>query len=368
MKHSRRSKRVKRSIFDIKSYILVFMGVFVGSALCVFLVLSGISPGIDPLSIGKLEVLGDIFLISLGYTLIVLIYRGVTIENPTRRILDATERIGKGDFSVRIKPVNKGRRTNEYDVIIEDLNNMVTELSAIETLRSDFVANVSHELKTPLAVVQNYCILLQNPELTHEERTQYVKSITNATRRLTELINNILKLNKLENQQIFPEFSSVNLSESLCESILLFEKDWDKKNIDLQTDIPDNVFIHADGELLALVWSNLLSNALKFTPDGGTVKLRLTDSPERITVTVSDNGCGIPEEALPHIFEKFYQGDKSRSSQGNGLGLALVKRVVDIHGGTVNAVSVTAGACPDNIPTDGERPHGTTFTVTLPAK
>ena len=187
MKRTKRSKRVKRSIFDIKSYILVFFGVFAGCTLCSMLVLRGLYPDLSPIGIGKLEILGDILAISLGYTLIVLIYRGITIENPTRRILSATEKIGKGDFTVKIKPINKGRRTNEYDVIIEDLNKMVTELSAIETLRSDFVATVSHELKTPLAVVQNYCMLLQNPDITETERTQYVQSITSATKRLTEL-------------------------------------------------------------------------------------------------------------------------------------------------------------------------------------
>ncbi len=375
MKRTKRSKRVKRSIFDIKSYILVFFGVFAGCTLCSMLVLRGLYPDLSPIGIGKLEILGDILAISLGYTLIVLIYRGITIENPTRRILSATEKIGKGDFTVKIKPVNKGRRTNEYDVIIEDLNKMVTELSAIETLRSDFVATVSHELKTPLAVVQNYCMLLQNPDITETERTQYVQSITSATKRLTELINNILKLNKLENQRIFPEFSTVNLTESLCESILLFEKDWDEKNIDLQTDIPDGLFIRADGELLSLVWSNLLSNALKFTPDGGTISVRAVDYKKSTIVTVADNGCGIPEEALPHIFEKFYQGDKSRSSQGNGLGLALVKRIADIHGGTVRVSSVCEKDKPDggadkpeklNISVPATPTHGTTFTVILP--
>ena len=218
-------------------------------------------------------------------------------------------------------------------------------------------------------------LLLQNPDITETERTQYVQSITSATKRLTELINNILKLNKLENQRIFPEFSTVNLTESLCESILLFEKDWDEKNIDLQTDIPDGLFIRADGELLSLVWSNLLSNALKFTPDGGTISVRAVDYKKSTIVTIADNGCGIPEEALPHIFEKFYQGDKSRSSQGNGLGLALVKRIADIHGGTVRVSSVCEKDKPDggadkpeklNISVPATPTHGTTFTVILP--
>ncbi len=364
MNHKKENKRVKRGIFGIKSYIVVFLGVFAGTALCVYLVMHGLADELPPIAVNKLEILGDIFMISLGYTLIVLIYRGLTIENPTKRILDATEKIGKGDFSVRIKPINKGGRTNEYDVIIDDLNKMVTELGTIETLRTDFVANVSHELKTPLSVVQNYCILLQNPDITTEERAQYIKSITAATKRLTELINNILKLNKLENQQIFPEFSTVNLTENLCESILLFEKEWDSKNIDLQTDIPDDIFLRGDSELLSLVWTNLLSNALKFTPDGGTVAVSVTTDPQFITVSVADSGCGISEEAIPHIFEKFYQAEKSRSLQGNGLGLALVKRVVDIHGGMISVDSVTRQDY-SKTPSDGKRAHGTTFTVTL---
>lgn len=364
MKNIRKNKRVKRGIFGIKSYIIVFLGVFIGITLCIYLVMHGLSDELQPKNINKPEILCDILMISLGYTLIVLIYRGITIENPTRRILDATEQIGKGDFSVRIKPINKGGRTNEYDVIIENLNNMVTELGTIETLRTDFVANVSHELKTPLSVVQNYCILLQYPDITAEERAQYIKSITAATKRLTELINNILKLNKLENQQIFPEFSSVNLTENLCESILLFEKEWDRKNIDLQTDIPDDIFLRGDSELLSLVWTNLLSNAFKFTPDGGTVAVSVGTSPKSVTVSVSDSGCGIPQEAIPHVFEKFYQAEKSRSLQGNGLGLALVKRVVDIHGGKITVDSVTEREAAE-MQHGSDRAHGTTFTVTL---
>lgn len=351
IKRPEKNRRVKQSVFDIKNYLLVFLGILLSTLLCasvVFFVLP-----LDPriATISQVKIIGTALLISLGYTVGVVIYRGVTIEKPTRRILDATERIGKGDFRMRI--INEHhRRKNEYDVIIDDINKMAEELGTIETLRTDFVANVSHEIKTPLAVIRNYSTLLEEDNISDAERKEYAKAITDASKNLSELISNILKLHKLENQQIFPEFTRINIGQSLTDSIIFYENMWDEHNIDLQTDIPDDIFIPADRELLSIVWHNLISNTLKFTPNGGTVAITATDSKDYISVTFTDSGCGISKDALPHIFEKFYQGDRSHSTQGNGLGLALVKRIVDIHGGSVSAESKTG--------------RGSKFTVTLP--
>ena len=230
-------------------------------------------------------------------------------------------------------------------------NKMAEELSSVETLRTDFMANVSHELKTPLAIMQNYGTMLQQPGLSEENRLAYGKAITDASQRLADLITNILKLNKLENQQIFQQRAAYNLTEQLYQSLLQFEHIWERKNIAIETDLAEDVFIVADEELLSLVWNNLLSNAFKFTPEGGKVALFLSAGEEAVVVKVSDTGGGISPEAGPHIFEKFYQGDTSHAAQGNGLGLALVKRVVDILHGEIGVESVPG--------------QGSTFTVRI---
>lgn len=223
---------------------------------------------------------------------------------------------------------------NMFDLIISD-NIMAKELGSVETLRTDFISNVSHELKTPLAVMQNYGTMLRSPDLPENKRIEYAKGITENSRRLASLITNILKLNKLENQQIFPVLERFDLSEQLCESLLQFEEIWEQKNIDIETEIPDEIFIDSDSELLGLVWNNLLSNAFKFTENGGKVSVVLAADNDFVTVKITDTGCGISAETGAHIFEKFYQGDTSHAMQGNGLGLALVKRVVDIMQGEI---------------------------------
>lgn len=221
----------------------------------------------------------------------------------------------------------------------------------METLRNDFTANVSHELKTPLAVMQNYGTLLQQPSLSEEKRIEYAKTVTDASRRLADMVTNILKLNKLENQSIYPDAGTYDLGEQLCECLLSFESVWEDKNIDINTEIQDEVKITADPELLSLVWNNLFSNAFKFTGPGGTVSVTLRADEDSAAVSVSDTGCGISADAGKHIFEKFYQGDTSHASSGNGLGLALVKRVIDITGGEISVAS--------------EVGRGSTFTVRL---
>jgi len=289
--------------------------------------------------LGKLGFL-NVLLFSLAAAAIDRHRRMVDVDRPAKRILDATQRITAGDFNVQIEPIGSKVDIYSFDAIIRNLNQMTRELGSIETLRTDFVANVSHELKSPLAVISNYATMLQCPELTQEERCEYAKAILEASRRLAQLITNILKLNKLENQQIFPQPQEFDLGEQLCQCILGFEAVWEKKSLEIETDIEDDVRIRSDPELLSLVWNNLISNAVKFTPDGGTVSVRLKTDGSSVTVSVSDTGCGMTPEVGRHIFEKFYQGDTSHATEGNGLGLALVKRVVDILDGQISVQSV----------------------------
>jgi signal transduction histidine kinase len=194
--------------------------------------------------------------------------------------------------------------------------------------------------------------MLQQPNLSEEDRRDYARTVTNASQRLASLITNILKLNKLENQQIYPKKERFDLGEQLCECLLGFEDAWEAKNLEIETDMEDGVTVESDPELLSLVWNNLFSNAIKFTEDGGTVGLRLYTENNHAVVEVSDTGCGISPEVGAHIFEKFYQGDRSRSTEGNGLGLALVQRVVQLCNGSVWV--------------ENTEPTGVCFTVQLP--
>ena len=281
----------------------------------------------------------NVIVISILLTVFDAIRRKLTTEKVTKHITSAAQEIVKGDFDVRIAPISSFSADDNYNVIIDCFNTMASELASVETLRTDFIANVSHEMKTPLAVMQNYGTLLQSPDLSDESRVEYAKAITDASRRLADMMTNILKLNRLENQQIYPQIQTYDLGEQLCENLLQFESVWETRGIEIDTDIEENVLINADAELLSLVWNNLFSNAFKFTESGGRVTLSLRADEDCAIVKVTDTGCGMSPEIGAHIFEKFYQGDTSHATQGNGLGLALVKRVVDIMQGEIGVES-----------------------------
>lgn len=274
-------------------------------------------------------------------------------DRPMRQLADATRKVANGDFSVYIKPIHTADRADYLDVMIEDFNKMVAELGSIETLKTDFFSNVSHEIKTPLSVIQNYVEMMQNPDLTKEQRDGYMSTALQAVKRLSELITNLLRLNKLEKQSIRPEPEPYDLCRQLCDCMLNFESVWEAKGLKVDVDIEDSAVIVADASLMELVWNNLLSNAMKFTEPGGSVFLRQTSSEDEVTVTVSDTGCGMEEETLKHIFDKFFQGDTSHSTEGNGLGLSLALRVLQLTGATISAES-----------TPGE---GSSFVVRIPA-
>ncbi len=279
----------------------------------------------------------NVLFLSFVITVIDVIRRKIIVERPVKQIVSVAQRITEGDFSATVSI--KGGNTYGFQTIADNLNKICSELGGVETLRTDFIANVSHELKTPLAVIQNYGTMLSQQNITEDERIEYAKAITNSSQKLASLITNILKLNKLENQQIFQKTASYDLSEQLCECLLSFESVWENKNIDIDINIESDIFVNADSELLILVWNNLFSNAFKFTDNCGRVSVKLKTDNEFAVVEVTDTGCGIASETGKHIFEKFYQGDTSHAVQGNGLGLALVKRVIDITGGEISVSS-----------------------------
>ena len=288
----------------------------------------------------------------MGLTLFTRYQIAKTYDKPMKELAKAADKVAHGDFSVYIPPLHTSNRHDYLDLMFLDFNQMVAELGSIETMRTDFIANVSHEIKTPLAAIQNYTQLLQRPGLSPSERDAYLDAIQDSTRRLSELITNILKLNKLESQQITPRRETYDLCRQLSECALAFEPVWEEKGIEFDAELEDRAVIQADASLMELVWNNLLSNAFKFTEPGGTVTLRQTSDGHVVFVAVSDTGCGISEEAQRHIFDKFYQGDTSHAAEGNGLGLSLALRVLQMMDGEISV--------------DSEEGRGTTFTVRLP--
>lgn len=345
-----RDLRVSHSLFSIRQYLIFFLLISFAVTCCFLLFLNALEITLPDVRRSAVLTFGNVLFLSLICTVIDGIRRKITVERPVKRILKATHQLTQGDFTARIKPIHGAESMNEFDAIIADFNKMAEELSGIETLRTDFIASVSHELKTPLAIIQNYATMLQRVDLPAENRLEYSKTIADASRRLSELITNILRLNKLENQKIFPSFTTYDLGEQLRECLLGFEDVWESKELEIAADIED-VTVRADAELLDLVWNNLLSNAIKFTIPGGTITVSLRAEDGNAVVKVSDTGCGIPHEVGAHIFDKFYQGDTSHATQGNGLGLALVKRVIDILGGKIAVQSIVG--------------RGSLFTVTL---
>ncbi len=324
-----RKNRVRVSRFPISLLFIYLVS---------FLIVSGIHTGIIVL-MGTLKLNLTIqtiipivywLAISVAMTIFTRYKMKQVYETPMKKLAEAASRVAHGDFSVFVPTLHTADKYDYLDVMIRDFNRMVEDLGSIETLKTDFLSNVSHEIKTPIAVIQNAATLLMNENLSTEQRLEYARIISRASKRLSTLITNILKLNKLEKQTILTDAQKYNLSEQLAECALQFESVWEAKNIDFEADISENVFIFADPSLMELIWNNLLSNAFKFTSDGGRVSLIQTIESGNVIVRVKDSGCGMDEKTLKRIFDKFYQGDTSHSTEGNGLGLALAKRVAQM--------------------------------------
>lgn len=270
------------------------------------------------------------FMSSIMLGTIITTFVGRTMLQPIHDLSMATSEVARGNFSVRVRE----NGSDEYGTLQRNFNKMAQELSGIETLRGDFISNVSHEFKTPLASIQGFAKLLQNPTLSMEDRDEYTQIIIDETSRLSKLSSNILNLTKLENQTTVGKKKRFRIDEQIRKIILMLEPEWSKKDIDMDIDLEDIIYV-GNEDLMGQIWQNIVNNAIKFTPQGGQIKVTLFRGEMGIVTKIWDNGPQIPAEKKDKIFEKFYQGDRSRATEGNGLGLALVKRIVDLADGKI---------------------------------
>ena len=253
------------------------------------------------------------------------------ISRPIKHISDMTKEISKGNFEVQIQ----NKRNDEIGILANNFNLMTEELKNIEYLRKDFMNNVSHEFKTPIASIQGFVEMIKDKNLPEEKFNEYTDIIIEETKRLNNLSSNILRLSKLDNQLIQNRKTEFSLDEQLRRTILLFQEQWSKKNIELEINLEKANYV-GDEELVQQLWINLIGNAIKFSYDYGTIYITLKQNDLVIAVEIKDEGIGISEESQNRIFEKFYQGDPSRSKMGNGLGLAIVKRIIEICNGIIS--------------------------------
>lgn len=346
-----KKKEVKESRFPISIFLATLVSLLIMAGIHAILV-AQISRFNFPLWLPSIIIMSYWILVS--FALALYIHRQIkrAYEIPMKRLAKAANAVANGDFSVYISPLHTPNNLDYLDVMIDDFNLMVEELGSIETLKTEFFSNVSHEIKTPLATILSYAQSLKQEDLSDVVKQEYIETIIQSSKRLSQLITNILKLSKLEKQTIQPVYETYDVTRQICDCVLQFETLWDQKDIEIELDLEECRMMESDEDLLSIVWNNLISNAIKFTSPNKKIKISQIYQDENIIVEIIDQGCGMDEITLRHVFDKFYQGDPSHSQEGNGLGLALVMRIIELLEGEIMVNS--------------EVLKGSTFTVRIP--
>lgn len=330
----------------------LFFMVFLLLAVCTVLVLAGVDEGFFYHD-GQVELGGALAFV---YTVCILIAVSMVVMirmvfiHPLQRNIEAMKKLANGDFAVRVDPAEHGYTSREMVEFEQSFNKAAEELGGTEILRKDFINNFSHEFKTPIVSISGFADLLLEEQLPPEDQKEYLTIIRDESRRLADLATNILTLNRVESQTILTDKAAFPLDEQLRQSVLVTQQKWRQKELDFDADLVSAEYTGSEG-LLKEVWLNLLDNAAKFSPEGGRVGVTLKREKNALTVCVTDQGEGMDAETQQHIFEQFYQGDTSHTTQGNGLGLSMVKMVLELHGGSIAV---------DSAPGQGSR-----FTVML---
>lgn len=329
----------QNNFISLKLYFLIFLCIAAvgGIQMSVYFLL--VNAGYTGPAILILSFIAYLAFMALIAGIIIVVVLYFSYEKPLRQLSEAINSVASGNFQVQLTSLPKDKKNNFIHTTYQDFNKMVETLNSIETLKSDFIANVSHEIKTPLSVIQMYASALQSSELSIAEKKEYTDTIMEASKKLSTLVTNILKLSKLENQEAKPICTTYNLSEQVRNCSLLYEDLWEQKKISFLVDL-DEVMITSDEGMLELVWNNLIANAIKYTDKYGIITLTLRKMKHQVVVAVSDSGCGMDEKTKYSAFDKFYQGDTSHSQSGNGLGLALTRKVIERLNGKIMVESI----------------------------
>ncbi len=327
--------REKAFASKLRNFVVEFFAVFFIVALngtfLVLILVDVITKGFHKPTIALLGALYLLFSCTISTSLIYFV-KGKVYHDKIKVFCDVANNVSKGDFSVRV-PTYFIKPKSEMDFLAVNFNKMLVEISSLENMRNNFIADVSHEIKTPLSVIQGYADLLQEKDLSPEKRAEYTHRLSQAIESLTNLVTNILKLNKIENQGIVQK-EEFSLDEQIRCCILAFEEKLEEKRLQINVEL-EEIKITSDKALLEIVWNNIISNAIKYTGFNGKIDVELKSENGKTIVKIRDNGCGMSKETLSHCFEKFYQGDTSHSQEGNGLGLALVKQVINLLDGKI---------------------------------
>lgn len=350
MKRERKQRAALTLLFSIVVLAIHLAAVCVGGFVLVMALKTGVIDRLGLQLSGRYAFIVTMGIMSLAVGALFSYLFGRIFMQPVNAVINAMNRMAGGNFKTRIHFSTVLGRHPTVRELTDSFNTMAEELEGTELLRSDFVNNFSHEFKTPIVSIAGFAKLLRYGDLTDEERDEYLTVIEDESMRLADMATNALNISRVENQTILTDVTRFNLSEQLRRCVLLLEDKWTKKSLDMNLDVGEHT-VSGSEELLQQVWVNLLDNAVKFAPDGGTVELNVRAGTDSVQVRVANTGSEIEPEKLESIWNKFYQADQSHCTQGYGLGLSIVKRVVQLHGGTVAAES---------------REDYTVFTVTLP--
>ena len=351
MKAKRKENRWPLTLLiSLLVFLILAAAILLAAGLVLLLVRLGVIIELteDTAEFGDLLFFMTVISLILGMGLTTLL--GNAFMQPINKLINLMNRLASGDYSARLTFNRYIRAHPTFREVEDSVNTMARELENTEMLRSDFINNFSHEFKTPIVSIAGFAKLLNRGNLTPVQQREYLQVIEEESLRLSAMATNVLNLTKVENQTILTELTTFNLSEQIRDCVLLLESKWDKKDLDLELEFGEHT-IRANEELLKQVWINLLDNAVKFTPAGHTVRVEIRDSADSLAVSVINTGTSLSEEQQKKIWRKFYQAEESHASQGNGIGLAIVKRVTELHGGRVTVSSEN---------------QVTSFTVTLP--
>lgn len=332
-----RKKKIK---FSLRTRMTIAVGLVVLASILISFGIAKLLEWLLPFST-SIPLLIQLNIFSLIIAIIATHFLSKMFFDPVKDLREGMQKIADGHFDTRLETKST---SDEIQEVFAGFNMMAQELESTEILQTDFVSNVSHEFKTPINAIEGYTMLLQSTDNIDEVENEYIEKILFNTRRLSSLVSNILLLSKLENQSIQTGQERYSLDEQIREDILALEAAWEPKNIEFDVDL-DSVVYLGNKNIMHHVWSNLLSNAVKFSPNGGTIKIRLQKKDGKVIFVLEDQGPGLSEEAQKHLFDKFYQADTSHKEEGNGLGLSLVKNILNLCGGAISAANITEGGC-----------------------